>query len=264
MRRRCARPDATRFETVAETVFQRYAQVWKPQTLYVNRNYLRRQILSRFAGTQIADITRTPGLGVRVRPSGGLSFVLLRKTDGRSTRLSLGAVTSMRVDDARRQYHALMAKPDSEHPTKRTHKVPLFRNFVDGPWKDAQFPWYKPSTRRTVNNLLTSQLLPAFGVTPLDRITRHHVLHRFDAYSQTAPGGANHALRILRQILEFPIARSHISINPARDVTMNRRTALKARSRPSSGALFVFHSFIADLLRAPLDTSGTIDRTWVP
>ena len=94
-----------------------------------------------------------------MRPSGGLSFVLLRKTDGRSTRLSLGAVTSMRVDDARRQYHALMAKPDSEHPTKRTHKVLLFRNFVDGPWKDAHFPRYKPSTRRTVNNLLTSQLL---------------------------------------------------------------------------------------------------------
>ena len=34
------------------------ARVWKPQTLYVNRNYLRRQILPRFAGTQIADITR--------------------------------------------------------------------------------------------------------------------------------------------------------------------------------------------------------------
>ena len=38
----------------------------------------------------------------------------------------------------------------------------------------------------------------------------------------------------------------------------------KARSRPSSGALFVFHGFIADMLRAPLDTSGTIDRTWDP
>ena len=50
--------DATRFETIAETVFQRYARVWKPQTLYVNRNYLHRQILPRFAGTQIADITR--------------------------------------------------------------------------------------------------------------------------------------------------------------------------------------------------------------
>ena len=52
-------PDATRFETVAETVFRRYARVWKPQTLYVSRNYLRRQILPWFAGTQIADVTRT-------------------------------------------------------------------------------------------------------------------------------------------------------------------------------------------------------------
>ena len=53
-----ASPHATRFETVAETVFRRYARVWKPRTLYVNRNYLRRQILPWFAGMQIAAITR--------------------------------------------------------------------------------------------------------------------------------------------------------------------------------------------------------------
>ena len=53
-----ASPDATRFESVAETVFQRYARVWKPQTLYVNRNYLHRQILPWFASMQVADITR--------------------------------------------------------------------------------------------------------------------------------------------------------------------------------------------------------------
>ena len=53
-----ASPDATRFRTVAETVFRRYAQVWKPRTLYVNRYYLRRQILPRFAETQIGGITR--------------------------------------------------------------------------------------------------------------------------------------------------------------------------------------------------------------
>ena len=170
--------------------------------------------------------TRTPGLGVRVRPSGGTSFVLLRKTDGRSARLSLGSVTSMRVDDARRQCHALMAKPDSEHPTKRACKVLLFRDFVAGPWKDSHFPRYKPSSKIGMNSVLNSQLLPAFGATPLDRITRNHVLQWFDVYSRTAPGGANHALRILRQILEFAIARGHLSINPACDVTMNRRTAL--------------------------------------
>ena len=51
-------PEATRFEAVAETVFRRYARVWKPQTRYVNRNYLHRQILPRFGGMQVADITR--------------------------------------------------------------------------------------------------------------------------------------------------------------------------------------------------------------
>ena len=169
---------------------------------------------------------RTPGLGVRVRPSGGTSFVLLRKTDGRSARLSLGSVTSMRVDDARRQCHAIMAKPDTELPTKRTPKAPLFRDFATGPWKEAHFPRYKPSSKIGMNSVLNSQLLLAFGATPIDLITRNHVLQWFDVYSRAAPGGANYALRILRQIIEFAIARGQISINPARDVTMNRRTAL--------------------------------------
>ena len=170
--------------------------------------------------------SRTPGLGVRVRPSGGTSFVLLRKTGGRSTRRSLGAVTSMRVDDARRRCHALMGEPSSQHPTRRTEHAMAFRRFVSGLWKDAHFPRYKATTRRTINAVLNGQLLPTFGATPLERITRNQVLHWFDAYSRTAPGGANNALRILRRILEFAIAGGHIGINPARDITMNRRTPL--------------------------------------
>ena len=48
----------TVFEAVAEEVFLRYARHWKPSTLKVNRGYLRNQILPRFGGRQIADITR--------------------------------------------------------------------------------------------------------------------------------------------------------------------------------------------------------------
>ena len=50
--------ETTRFETVAEAVFRRYARVWKPRTLEVNRTYLRRQILPWFAGQPIGDIRR--------------------------------------------------------------------------------------------------------------------------------------------------------------------------------------------------------------
>ena len=50
--------EVTLFEVVAESVLQRYARIWKPRTLYVNRSYFRRQLLPWFAGRQIADISR--------------------------------------------------------------------------------------------------------------------------------------------------------------------------------------------------------------
>ena len=45
------------FEEVAEEVFRRYGRNWKPRTLKVNRGYLASQILPRFRGRPIADIT---------------------------------------------------------------------------------------------------------------------------------------------------------------------------------------------------------------
>ena len=53
-----APPEDALFEAVAEIVFHLYARVWKARTLYVNRSYLRRQLLPWFAGRQIADVTQ--------------------------------------------------------------------------------------------------------------------------------------------------------------------------------------------------------------
>ena len=170
--------------------------------------------------------TRTPGLGVRVRPSGGASFVLLYKADGGSRRRSLGSVMSRSVDMVRRQCHAIIAKLESDETTKPTPDVPLFRTFVERSWNQAHFPKYKPSTRIRAGAALANRLLPAFGSTPLDRITRDQVLRWFDGYSLTAPGGANRTLELLRQILNFAIACGHIGTNPARGIKVNRRTPL--------------------------------------
>ena len=49
-------PEATLFETIAETVFLRYERIWKVRTLAVNRSHLRSQLLPHFAGRPIADI----------------------------------------------------------------------------------------------------------------------------------------------------------------------------------------------------------------
>ena len=166
------------------------------------------------------------GLGVRVRPSGGKSYVLLLDMGGRSKRVSLGPVGVKSLEDIRRQCHARQANPKPEEETAPARPVPLFRDFVTGPWQEAHFDGYKPSTRKGIRYQLAGQLLPAFGSKPLDRIEEAGIRRWFDRYSRTAPGNANHVLARLRQMLNFAVACGHIESNPAQGIAFNRRAKL--------------------------------------
>ena len=169
--------------------------------------------------------SRAPGLGVRVRPTGGRSWVLLRDAAAGSRRVSLGPVETMGIAEARRACVARQAAhaPDGEAPACA---APLLREFVRGEWKEAHFGRYKPSTQKRVRSMLDGRILPAFGSMPLDRITRARVRRWFDAYSRAAPGSANHVLDRLRQIMNFAIALGHIDANPTHGIKRNRRPAL--------------------------------------
>ena len=170
--------------------------------------------------------TRAAGLGIRVRPSGGKSYVLLQDMGGRTKRVSLGPVGVKSLEEVRRECHARKANPEPVGKTAHTGPVPLFRDFVAGPWKEAHFDGYKPSTQRTVRYQLAGQLLPAFGPKPLDRIGEAAIRRWFERYSRTAPGNANHCLARLRQILNFSVACSHVERNPADGIEFNRRPKL--------------------------------------
>ena len=166
------------------------------------------------------------GLGVRVRPTGGRSWVLLLGAGGRTKRVSLGPVSTKSAAEARREALGRQADPQPEKTAGPADPVPLFRDFVAGPWKQAHFDRYKPSGRETASVLLGRQLLPAFGSKPLDRIAPAHVRKWFDRYSRTAPGGANRAIDMLRQIMNFAIACGHVELNPVKGVRRNPRPAL--------------------------------------
>ncbi len=182
--------------------------------------------------------SQVPGLGVRVRPSGGRSYVLLQKTGGRSRRVFLGPISTKRIVEVRQECHARKASPEPEEVAVPTRPVPQFREFIAGEWKEAHFERYKPSTRRTASYVLKGRLLPSFGSKPLDRITPSQVRRWFDEFSRTAPGNANRALGILRQILNFAVARGHIEKNPARSIRPNRRLRLtRFLSREEIGRL---------------------------
>ena len=164
------------------------------------------------------------GLGVRVRPTGGRTYVLLEDTGGRSRRVSLGPVSLKTVAEVRRECHTRKAEPEATGAPRGA--APLFRDFVEGAWKEAHFDGYKPSTRKGVQSLLDRQLLPAFGSKPLDRISPVQVVRWFDRFSRTAPGNANHALDLLTQIINFAIARGHLETNSAQAVERNPRRIL--------------------------------------
>ena len=166
--------------------------------------------------------SRVPALGVRVRPTGGKAWVMLEETGGRSRRVSLGPISVMSVDEARRE---CLVRPTGlvAEPAAPARPVPTFREFVESEWKEAHFVRYKPSTRKTTTWLLEARFLPAFGEKPLDRIAPAEIRRWFDAFSRTAPGNANRALDVLRQMMNFAVARGHIETNPTRGIERNRR-----------------------------------------
>ena len=74
--------------------------------------------------------------------------------------------------------------------------------------------------------MISARLLPAFGTKALDRIPQAEVDKWFDAWSRTAPGGANKGLELLQKIMNFAIARGHVEKNPTHGIPLNRRPRL--------------------------------------
>ena len=184
--------------------------------------------------------TRVRGLGVRVRPSGARTYIHHRpsvagmmgakgvkgaKRVKGVRKVSLGPATARGIEEVRRACLAASAAAVEAAPAVR-NATPQLWEFVAGAWKSACFDRYTPSTQRSMRSALNSRLLPAFGTVRLDRIRRAPVVRWFDAYSRTAPGGANRALDVLRQILDHAVACGHIPTNPARTIRRNRRTKL--------------------------------------
>ena len=165
------------------------------------------------------------GLGVRVRPSGHRSFVWRGRVHGEPVRATVGPAALMTVEDARQRALALSVG-NAPHTAQGRSGAPLFRDFVLDEWLPAYRHRCAPSSCQFANRVLKGQLIPAFGRLPLDAIRRIDVERWFDAYSRTAPGGANKALEILGQIMNAAHAAGHARTAPVRGIAKNPRPKL--------------------------------------
>ena len=167
-----------------------------------------------------------PGLGVRVRPSGHRSFVWHGRVQGEPVRATVGTAALMTVGDARQRALALSVGTAPRTAEGRSSGAPLFRDFVLDEWWPAYRRRCAPSSCQFANRVLKGQLIPAFGRFPLDAIRRIDVERWFDAYSRTAPGGANKALGVLGQIMNAALAAGHVETAPVRGIAKNPRPKL--------------------------------------
>ena len=184
--------------------------------------------------------TRIAGFGIRVRPSGHKSYVYHRHAAGQSRKFTLGSVALGGVDEARRDCMELWGRMQSGERAEGADdaQAPLFRDFIAGSWRAACYEPCKTSTKTSKDWALNNQLLPVFGAMPLDRIDSTDVLRWFEGYSATAPGGANSALLVFRQIMNHAISRGHIETNPTRGLKRNPRPKLtRFLSREEIGRL---------------------------
>ena len=180
------------------------------------------------------------GFGVRIRPTGHKSYVYHRHAEGQSRKFTFGPVALENVDEARRECMEVWGRMQSGERAEGIDdaQAPLFQDFVAGSWRAACFEPCKQSTKTSKDWALNNQLLPVFGAVPLDRIDRTGVIRWFEGYSAAAPGGANSALLVFRQIMNHAIARGYIETNPTRGLKRNPRPKLtRFLSREEIGRL---------------------------
>lgn len=137
-------------------------------------------------------------LALRIQPGGTKAWIVRLREDGKSIRHTLGTFPEIRVKDARKIASALLADGVALPPSRPTS--PLFELF-QAEHEGRCASRYKPAGLRTYQTYVRAELLPAFAGKRLETIDRQDIVRWFERYSARAPGGANRALGILRQML---------------------------------------------------------------
>jgi integrase len=181
---------------------------------------------------EISD-TRTPGLVLRVSPSGRKTWVLRYRTrSDRQMRLTLGSAGAISLHDARLMAREQMLRvcqgvdPATERRQERAlpgHGIRTFGDLAELYQKVCETGEWKPrgkrereSVRREEARILNKSILPTLGRLPFETITRQEVKSLLRA--QLAKGGAttvNRTHAIIRQIYNYAISEDLVQINPA-------------------------------------------------
>lgn len=165
------------------------------------------------------------GLGLKVNPSGYLSYVIDFSVMGMSLKKTLGSAVLFSIEEARyecwKELYLTMGQVLEHKCQKNPHKAFKFQQFYEEIWSPECVPLLKSSTQKRTESAMNNQLLPNFGQTQLQLISPDMISDWFDEYSKTSPGGANRVLDVLVQVLNHAVKRGFIDKNPSQGIKRN-------------------------------------------
>ncbi|MCP1675033.1 integrase [Natronocella acetinitrilica] len=160
-------------------------------------------------GERLVWDTALPGFGVRVVPSGTVSYIVQRRVNGKQRRMTLGRHTVLTAEQARKRAIVKLGEMADgvDHVKERKKGQALsvtLEEVMEGYLTDRTDlkERSKADIRRHVN-----KTFQAWANKPVTEITRDKVARRFQELSASSPAQANQAFRNLRALLNYARAR---------------------------------------------------------
>ncbi len=169
--------------------------------------------------------TALTGFGLRVRETGGRSWIVKYAVRSAPKWVTLGRVGEVDAPVARQRATRLLADAAldglPQKPKGRT--APLFREYVAEFWADYAHHW-KPITQRTNRSYINRHLVPEFGDLALDEIANTDVLRWRDGMVEQG-GVFNRAIPVLAVMMIYAERLGHRrkGSNPCKGMSRYKR-----------------------------------------
>jgi integrase len=163
------------------------------------------------------------GLGIRVAPSGTKTWFVMRRTNGRMMRFTLGRYPEISLAVARQD--ALPALMEMAKGTFERRAAGRQFSNVAAEWlaKDQA----DNKSRLDVERALSFNIPPRLGSRPINTITMADIREVIEEVSARAPVQSNRLLAYLRRLFNWCIEQGFIQVSPVAGIKPNR----KERSR---------------------------------
>ncbi|MBN2327013.1 MAG: site-specific integrase [Candidatus Omnitrophica bacterium] len=164
------------------------------------------------------------GFGLRVRPSGVKTYILMYTFHGRLRKKTIGSADRILADDARETAMELFLKIAKDiDPASQISVRKSMKDLCD----DYMRLWAKPRKRSWVDDRyrINKRILPRFSERIVESITTRDVEILFQEITKKAPTEANRVVALLKKMFNLAIRWNYVPegwANPCKFIDLNK------------------------------------------